>query len=486
MDIQFFNTLGRKKQSFVPITKPVVRLYTCGPTVYDYVHIGNLRYFTFVDTLVRVLLANGYDVNQVMNITDVGHIANDADFGEDKMLQALKRESLAQGKQVSVWDIAQFYTDAFLRDKLALNIISSSQKNYQFTLTRATECIASMVEMIAELEKKGIAYRTKKAVYYDVFKFPKYTQLSGQNLDEKITGSRDEVVVDPDKKSPADFRLWQLDQHDHAMQWDSPWGKGFPGWHIECSAMARKILGDQIDIHTGGIDHIAVHHTNEIAQTEGTTGKKFVNYWLHSEFLKVEGEKMSKSKQNFYTLQDIIEKGFDPLILRYFYLGAHYRTPVNFTWDSIRGAESALRKLQEQAKVIISLHDRDGKPVQDEQLTQEVNSLSNDFDSAMNDDLNTPQALAIMWDVLRGTLSIETKYYFLKHVDLQLGLNLSSYTSLYIDRSEISAKIIELAMQRFTFKNEKEWQKADQVREQIEKMGYSLIDLEDDFIIVRI
>jgi len=479
--IVFFNTLGRQKQLFSPLTPGKLKLYTCGPTVYDYAHIGNLRYFVFVDTLVRMLLVSGFEVEHVMNITDVGHLTSDEDFGEDKMLKGAKRESEKQGREFTVWDVAQYYTDAFLSDRGAMNVKSDYGDKYHFSLPRATEHIASMIDMISNLEQRGLAYRTDKAVYFDVTKFPKYTELSGQKLEDKEIGTRDEVVVDPGKKHPADFRLWQLDQPDHAMQWEAPWGKGFPGWHLECSAMAQEILGDQIDIHTGGVDHIPVHHTNEIAQSEGTTGKKFANYWLHLEFLKVDGEKMSKSKGSFYILEDIKGKGFDPLVLRYFYLGAHYRTPLNFTWEGLEAAQNALQKLQEQARIIISIHDRDDKEGKSQSSTINTSPVL----VALQDDLNTPEALAALWEVIKGPADNEVKYQTLLIADRLFGLNLTKYISFYAEESDDSMRIRSLSTERFTLKKQKEWEKADSIRKELEKMGYSLIDFENDFVIVR-
>jgi cysteinyl-tRNA synthetase len=313
-NIKLYNTLTKKKENFTPIIEGEVKMYHCGPTVYDFVHIGNLFAFTFDDLLRRMFEYQGYKVTQVMNVTDVGHLTSDDDAGEDKMAKGARRT----GK--TVWEVAQFYTDAFLEDSAKMNLLPPHIRPY------ATKHVQEMIDLITVLVDKGMAYVTPTAVYFDVSKFPEYTKLSGQKLDENIQKAREEIVEDVTKKNWYDFRLWQLDQPDHAMQWESPWGKGFPGWHIECSAMSMKYLGETFDIHTGGVDHIPVHHTNEIAQSEGATGKQFSKYWMHNQFILVDNEKMSKSKGNFYNLRDLEMKGFEPLALRLLFLQSTDRT----------------------------------------------------------------------------------------------------------------------------------------------------------------
>lgn len=478
-EIQLYNTLGRNKQRFEPIFPGEVKLYTCGPTVYDYAHIGNLRYFTFVDTLRRILEYFGYKVNHVMNITDVGHLSGDGDLGEDKMLRAVARESKKQGKEFTVWDLASFYTNAFQSDVASMNILPPHN------LTPATEHIQQMIDMIEKLIEKGYAYVTKSAVYYDVTKFKEYSKLSGQEVDDKLVGVRDEVVIDADKKHPADFRLWQLDQPDHAMQWDSPWGRGFPGWHIECSAMAKAYLGDTIDIHTGGIDHIPVHHTNEIAQSEASTGKEFAKYWMHVNFLRVNNEKMSKSTGNFYVLNDLTKKRFSPIVLRYFYLSAHYRTSLNFTLEGLEAAKNAYTNLIDAVKVIKSVVDRDGE--KDIEFSEAGQEYLNGIEAFFADDLNTPGAIGIVWDMVKSNISSQEKYKILKRIDQVLGLKLSEtetfYNSLGITQKtkDEAEKLVSL---REAAKAQKNWGKADDLRKQVEKLHFTVVDTREGTVIL--
>jgi cysteinyl-tRNA synthetase len=478
-EIQLYNTLGRSKQKFVSITPGEVKLYTCGPTVYDYAHIGNLRYFTFVDTLRRTLEYFGYKVHHVMNITDVGHLSDDGDLGEDKMLRAVARESKKQGKEFTVWDLASFYTTAFRNDVASMNILPPHN------LTPATEHIQQMIDMIEKLIEKGYAYVTKSAVYYDVTKFKEYSKLSGQEIDDKLVGVRDEVVVDADKKHPADFRLWQLDQPDHAMQWDSPWGRGFPGWHIECSAMAKAYLGDTIDIHTGGIDHIPVHHTNEIAQSEATTGKEFAKFWMHVNFLRVNNEKMSKSTGNFYILSDLVKKKFPPIVLRYFYLSAHYRTSVNFTLEGLEAVKNAYNNLIDAVKVIKSVVDRDGE--KDIELSEAAQEYLNGIEAFFADDLNTPGAIGIVWDMVKSGISSQEKYKILKKVDRVLGLKLTDVETFYsspviIQKAKDEAE--KLVSLREAAKVQKNWGKADDLRKQVEKLHFTVVDTREGTVIL--
>ncbi|MCX5636126.1 MAG: cysteine--tRNA ligase, partial [Planctomycetota bacterium] len=338
MDIYLTNSLTRKKEKFEAIAPPDVGMYTCGITVYDYAHIGHGRKYVTDDILKRVLTANGYKVKHVQNVTDVGHLISDADEGEDK----LEKGAIKQGK--TVWEVAEFFTKNFYESMDKLNIIRPD------VICKATDHIKEQIELVQKLMDKGFAYDTPEAVYFDIAKFPKYGEAFGQKLEDKKVAARGEVQTGEHKKSPADFALWfkRVGRFEnHTMHWDSPWGDGFPGWHIECSAMSMKYLGEQIDIHTGGEDHISIHHPNEIAQSEAATGKSpFVKYWLHTAFLTIDGKKMSKSLENFYTVSDVAKKDFDPLALRYLYLGAHYRDPLNFTWDSLQAAQSALVKIK--------------------------------------------------------------------------------------------------------------------------------------------
>ncbi len=335
--LKLFNTLSRKIEEFSPINSPHVGMYSCGPTVYDYTHIGHLRKYVGDDILRRVLEVNGFEVKLVMNITDVGHLTSDEDSGEDKMEKGAKESGR------SVWETAKYFEDYFWKSYEVVNIKRPN------VVAKATEHIEKQIKLIQKLEKNGFIYQTEHAVYFDISKFQGYGKLTGQKLEEKETGARSEVFIDKGKKNPYDFALWFFTvghYKDHVMKWPSPWGEGFPGWHIECSAMSMEYLGDSFDIHTGGIDHIAVHHTNEIAQSEAATGKPFVKYWVHHNFLIVDGEKMSKSKKNFYKIEDVIGKGFDPLALRYLFLTSHYRDQLNFTWESLNAAQNALNNLR--------------------------------------------------------------------------------------------------------------------------------------------
>src|SRR5258708_7659675 len=336
--LKLFNTLTRKVEEFESLNPPKVGMYACGPTVYHYQHIGNYRRYINDDILIRVLRANNFQVKHVMNITDVGHLTSDEDAGEDKM----EKGAMELGQTVE--KVAKFYEDDFWKSIEALNIYPPD------VIAPATEHINAQIKLIEQLEKNGLVYQTPEAIYFDVSKFPGYGKLSGQNINEKEIGVRSEVVEDSHKKHPQDFAVWffTVGHHkDHTMRWSSPWGEGFPGWHIECSAMSMEYLGHTLDIHTCGVDHIPVHHENEIAQSEGATGEQFVKYWVHHEFLLVDGQKMSKSLKNLFVLKDLKDKGIEPLAYRYLILTAHYRDKLNFTWESLQAAQNALNNLRE-------------------------------------------------------------------------------------------------------------------------------------------
>lgn len=463
--LHFYNTLTRKLEEFVPVNPEKVTLYTCGPTVYDYAHIGNLRAYTFADTLKRTLTLFGHNVHHVMNTTDVGQMDSDEDLGEDKIMIGVRRAA-ERGEQITAWDIAKLYTKKFIEDRDSMNILPPDE------LTPATEHVPQMIELIKKLEAKGFAYKTSQAVYFDVMKFPTYTQLSGQKLEHQLEGVREEVVVDPEKRHPADFRLWQLDQPNHSMLWDSPWGKGFPGWHIECSAMAMEYLGETIDIHTGGVDHIPVHHTNEIAQSEAATGKKFVNYWLHNEFIRVDNVKMSKSKNNFYSMKEVVEHGFDPMDLRYLYLEAHYRFPQNFTWESLEGARSARKNIVEQVCMFLTLeHNQEPEDVS-------KNELMEKFMSFLGDDLNMPGALSVLWEVIKSKeLMTSTKLALVLKFDAVLGLNLAKVETIYSKfGTEEIAKIEEQISDRENAKKAMDWSRADEIRNRLTEQKLRIVD----------
>ncbi|MDO8684037.1 MAG: cysteine--tRNA ligase [Armatimonadota bacterium] len=458
MGLRLYNTLARKKEEFVPLEDKNVRIYTCGPTVYGFAHIGNFRAYVFSDVLRRTLIYLDYNVTQIMNVTDVGHLTSDEDVGEDKMELTARKEGR------SVWNIARFYEDFFFTDAQKLNLQRPD------IICRATEHVDAMIELVKKLVEKGFTYETAQAIYFHVPLFPNYTKLSRQSLDEKIVAVREEVQEDPEKKHPADFALWFKAIRrfeNHAMQWDSPWGMGFPGWHIECSAMSMKYLGETLDIHTGGIDHVPVHHTNEIAQSEAATGKRFVRYWLHNNFLRVEGGKMSKSLGNLYTLGDLEARGIKPLSYRYFFFTAAYRTTLNFTWEAVGAAQSSLNSLYKfvrQAK-------REGALGPEPDWAREYRDQ---FNKALEDDLNTPRALAAVWDLIReanrrqdyNVLSV------LYDFDKILGFDLEQ-TPL---EEELPEEYAALVAERQKAREAKDWARADELRKELEDAGILLED----------
>ncbi len=381
MTIQFYNTLTRKKEQFSPIEKGVVKVYSCGPTVYSHPHIGNWRAYIFSDVLKKVMRYFSYEVIDVINITDVGHLVSDSDDGEDKMLKASKKENL------DPYQIARKYEREFIKGLEKLHI---QKPNY---LPRATEHIKEQIEIIDELKQKDIAYLTDDGIYFDVSKFNDYGKLSGQKLEEKESGAR--VELDSQKRNPQDFALWKFltgDNKNHIMKWDSPWGVGFPGWHIECSAMSSKYLGNHFDIHTGGIDHIPVHHENEIAQNSCSRDIK-VNYWIHNDFITVDGEKLSKSLGNSYTLEELEEKGYSTLDFREMCLRSHYKKGVNFTFDSLTQGKSNVKKINDFYEKLQNLEASD---VEDS-LVEAFKKYMDEYEAALKDDLNTPEAMAAMY-----------------------------------------------------------------------------------------
>lgn len=412
MDLFLTNTLTRKKEKFEAINPPQVGLYTCGMTVYDYAHIGHGRKYMTDDILKRVLIFNGFKVRHVQNVTDVGHLVSDADEGEDK----LEKGATKTGK--TVWEVAQFFTDDFYNSMDKLNIIRPD------VICKATDHIKEQIEMVQKLIDGGFAYDTPEAVYFDVTRDDDYGKLTGQLLSQKKVAAREEIKTGEYKKNPQDFALWfkRVGRFkDHTMHWESPWGDGFPGWHIECSAMSIKYLGEQFDIHTGGEDHVPVHHTNEIAQSESATGKTpFVNYWIHTAFLMVDGKKMSKSLENFYTVDDVLKKGFDPIALRYLYLTSHYRKPMNFTWEALESASTGLKNLRLK---VINLKVNTRHALSSEK-NEKVDSYRDMFTRAVNDDLNTSKALAVVWETLKSSIPSTDKYDLIKTFDEVLGLML--------------------------------------------------------------
>ena len=466
--MKLYNSASRKIEKFEPLHPPGVTFYSCGPTVYDFTHIGHMRTYVNNDVLKRTLQYFDYKVNHVMNITDVGHLTGDDDSGEDK----LEKGATKAGK--TVWEVAEFYTKFFEETIHALNILPAD------TVAKATDHIDAMIELIKTLQKKGFTYETEEAVYFDVTKFENYGKLSGQKLEDKLKGARVEVNVDPKKKHPADFALWfkRVGRFvDHQMHWPSPWGEGFPGWHIECSAMSMKYLGETIDIHSGGVDHLAVHHENEIAQSEAATGKPFVRYWFHNEFLLVDGKKMSKSLGNFYTIDDVVKKGIDPLALRVLFFQTHYQTQMNFTWESVLSAQEALKKLRDYA---ITLRDQTQRNVLSDEKLGQLDSYRRRFDDALENDLQTPQALAVVWEMLKSNIPSTDKLDLLLEFDRVMGLDLTNYKEEIIPQD-----VVALANEREIARQEKDFAKSDDLRKQIEEKGYVLEDLEKGYKIKK-
>ncbi len=457
--MKIYNTLTRKKEEFYPINKETVRIYSCGPTVYNYAHIGNLRTYIFMDILRRVLQYEGYKLKHVMNITDVGHLVSDADEGEDKMVKT------AREQQKSPWELAEYYTKVFFQDIEELNIQKPE------VVPKATQHISEMIQFVQGLLEKGYGYETGDGIYFDIEKFEGYGKLSRINLDEQIAGAR--VEINEEKRHPADFALWKKAPKEHIMQWPSPWGMGYPGWHIECSAMGRKYLGDFFDIHTGGVDHIPIHHENEIAQSEALLGKPAVKYWMHGEFLLVDNGKMSKSLGNTYTVSDLKGKGFNPLTFRYFCLNAHYRNKLNFTWSAMKAAQTAYNRLISGA-----LEHKKAKEGKNEVDTEIINTFRNEFEEAIIDDLNIPKALGVVWNVVRSEKKARALFDLLIEFDKVLGLDIDMAGEKVenVKEVELDDEIKELIEKRKQARKEKNWKLADEIRDKLKEMGVTLED----------
>lgn len=449
MELKLFNTLSRKKEVFKPIDQKEVKIYTCGPTVYYFAHIGNLRSYLFMDNLRRVLKYNGYNLLHAMNITDVGHLESDADEGEDKMAKAARRENK------DPYEIAEFYMNRFLEDLGKLNVSMPE------IICRATDHIKEMEEYVKKIIENGYAYETKDTIYFDTSKLDKYGVLSNIKIDEQKAGAR--VEFDNQKKNVTDFALWIKAPENHIMKWDTFWGKCYPGWHIECSAMGRKYLGEHFDIHTGGVDHIPIHHENEIAQSKGYSGKIPANWWMHCEFLLVNGGKMSKSLNNIYTLEDLKNKGFSPLDYKMFTFTSHYRNKLNFTWDSLESAKIALSRLKEGYNRHL-----EGK----EDVSEEVIAdYENKFHEAINDDLNMPLAMSVVWDVVKNPIKSNKFAKLLDKFDEVLGLNLSNKEEL-----ELPGEIKDILEERKIARENKDWAKSDELRDKLFDLGYAVKD----------
>jgi len=466
--VKLFNTMGRKKQLFKPLKDNIVRMYSCGPTVYDYAHIGHFRAYIFVDTLRRVLKFNGFKLKHVMNITDVGHLTSDADTGEDKI------EKAAKEKRMSAWGIAAFYTKDFFDAMGKLNVQRPD------VVCKATDHIKEMIELIKKMEKRGFTYRTSDGIYFDTSKLPDYGKLAGLDKEKREAlkaGAR--IEFSAEKKNVTDFALWKFSPagEKRQMEWKSPWSdRGFPGWHIECSAMSIKYLGEAFDIHTGGVDHIAIHHTNEIAQSEGATGKEPVRFWMHNEFLLVDGEKMSKSKKNFYNMADIEARSIDPLALRYLFLTAHYRSKINFTWDSVEASERALATLRERVLEWKKSKEKKLKISKNEkEIKHKIESYENKFLKAVNDDLNTPNALSVVWELVRDRgVDDKSKLKLLLKFDEVLGLGLKDVKPE--KKKKLSDEVKELIKKREEFRKEGKYDEADEVRKRLDEEFGVLIE----------
>ena len=461
--LKIYNTLSRTKEEFVPIDQKAVRMYSCGPTVYSYAHIGNMRTYIFMDIFRRTLKYDGYKIKGVMNITDVGHLLSDGDDGEDKM------EKASREQKKTPWEIAAFYTDVFFKDLAKLNIGKPE------IIAKATEHITDMIEYVKALEEKGYGYEIDDGIYFDIDKFPSYGKLSRLNLEDQQAGAR--VEVNSQKHNPYDFALWKKAEPEHIMQWPSPWGMGYPGWHIECSTMSKKYLGEVFDIHTGGVDHIPVHHENEIAQSEALAGKKTVNYWVHGEFMLVNNGKMSKSLGNTYTISQLEEMGYSPLVFRYFCLNAHYRKKLNFTFEGMDAAKVSYERL------LASLyqHKMSNVPTSQEVLDK----YKKDFEDAINDDLNLPLALGVLWTMLKEPKSKDL-YNLALDFDKVFGLSLNEAKEPEGEvNKDIPQDILELAQKRFDAKKAKDFATADALRNEIKEKGYSILDSKDGFKVVK-
>lgn len=484
--ISFYNTLARKKEVFKAIKGKEVRLYTCGPTVYSYAHIGNLRTYIFEDILKRTLLWKGYKVNHVMNITDVGHLTSNADTGEDKIEKAAKKQ------KKSASQIAKFYTKSFFDDCKKLNILSPD------IIAPATKHIKEAIALIQALEKKGFTYKTSDGIYFDTSKLKDYGKLTGMNFEElnKTLKAGARIEFSPEKKNITDFSLWKFSPSTgklkRQMEWPSPWGIGFPGWHIECAVINLKYLGkafengvfapekaQTIDIHAGGSDLIPVHHTNEIAQVEAATGKKFVNYWLHGEFLVLKDSRMGKSEGNVILVADLIKKGFSPLAFRYLALNTHYRKPLEFSWQALKNAQEGLNGICDFIyQCLIDIKNKETKI----KSSPALEKIKKDFEKAVNDDLNTPRALAVFWKLIKNYYKDKSN----PEETYQLALIFDKILGLGLDKIKITPLPKEaqsLIKKREQMRKMKKWQEADKIRKEIEKLGFSLSDTKTGTII---
>ena len=459
--MKLYNTLTRKKEEFAPLDGKTVRMYSCGPTVYNFAHIGNMRTYIFMDILRRTLRYEGYKVKGVMNITDVGHLLSDADEGEDKMEKAAKEQ------RKSPYEIADFYTKVFFDDLKKLNIGKPE------LTPKATEHIREMLDFVYTLCEKGYGYETSDGIYFDISKFPAYGQLSGINLEDQKAGAR--VEVNDEKRSPFDFAIWKKAPKEHIMQWDSRWGKGYPGWHIECSAMSKKYLGEVFDIHTGGVDHIPIHHENEIAQSYGYSGKNPAKFWMHGEFMLVNNGKMSKKLGNTYLVSQLEEMGYSPMCFRYFCLNTHYRKKLNFTFEGMDGAKTAYARLC----ALVAKHREGENDVSDEKLA----TYRKEFEEDVSDDLNVPGAMGVLWTMLKEPASKKI-YALALEMDKIFGLKLDEAKAEEV-KEEFPAEITAIANERAAARGAKDWSKSDELRAKLDELGYAVKDTKEGYTLTR-
>lgn len=462
LSINFYNTLTKTKEEFKPLEGNTVRLYSCGPTVYKDATIGNMKSYIFMDTLRRTLKYNGYELKHAMNITDVGHLVSDGDEGEDKMLKAAREE------KKTPLEIASYYTEKFLNDFDRLNIDRPE------IICKATDHINDMMTYVQNLLDKGYAYETSTAIYFDVSKLDEYGILSGIDLRNQKAGAR--VEIDEEKRNPYDFALWIKAPKNHIMKWESPWGLCYPGWHIECSTMSNKYLGEVFDIHTGGIDLVPTHHENEIAQSKGVTGKVPARFWMHCEFLLIDGGKMSKSLGNTYTVQDLIDKGYDPLAYKMLCFTSHYRNKLNFTWEGLTSAQNSLIKLKEGY-----LKHKEGN----EQISDsEIETYKTKFLDAINDDLNIPVAMSVVWEIIKSQKKCKELANLLLEFDKVLGIKIEE--PVLQNSDDIPKEILDLLEKRKIARQEKNWALSDEIRDKIKEMGYNVKDTKDGMITEKI
>lgn len=451
--LRFYNTLSRQKEEFKPLNPKYVTMYSCGPTVYSYAHIGNLRTYIFMDLIRRTLKLSGYKIKGVMNITDVGHLMADSDDGEDKMAVAAKKQNKTP------WEIAEYYSKIFFEDLQKLNIGRPE------IIAKATEHIDDMIKYVQNLESHGFSYETSDGIYFDIAKFPNYGCLSRANLDDQLAGAR--VEVNDEKRHPADFALWKKADPLHIMQWQSPWGMGYPGWHIECSAMSQKYLGKTFDIHSGGVDHIPIHHENEIAQNEAISGEKSVNYWIHGEFMLVDNGKMSKSLGNTYTIAQLEEKGYSPLDFRFFCLNTHYRKKLNFTFDGLDAAKVSRERLMQA----LALHKASSAPTNPDTIAK----YKQDFHAAIEDDINIPLALGLLFTAIKEPKSKDI-YELALYFDKALGLSLDKLPAPKEEIIDVPEEVMALVEKRKQAKKDRDFALADQIRAEITALGYNVLD----------